>query len=300
MDIDGAEPILPSELWTAVSQGQVGKVWQLLNEDVDVEQKGGPDASTPLHEAVTFRCPVMVRLLLEHGADVSAKKTDGNTPLHDLCDDLDVLVYGKYGELYDAPAIREEYSEALDLIQLLLHHHADPSAKDNYGNTPLHSSAGAGDNHTVALLLEQGADVSAKNCYGYTPLFWTALQFDDEAWSGHQHAALLLLEQGADVSDKDNYGNTSLHLAAEYGHCEMVRLLLEQGADVSAENNDGKTPLDVSTNRLSGPAWKYEEVTALLRQAEETRQVTWGAFMMGQHERLGAGSLINTIPPELA
>ena len=234
-NMEGAVPILFSELWTAVSLGQVDKAQQLLAEGADVDEKDemrGPGASTLLHEAVTFGGPVMVRLLLEHGADVSAKNTQGNTPLHDLFDDLYTIsatTYGKYRELYDAPAIMEEYSYLLEKIQLLLHHHADPSAKDNYGNTPLHSSAGAGDNHTVALLIEQGADVSAKNCYGYTPLFCTALQFDDDAWSGHQHAALLLLEQGADVSDKDNCGNTSLHLAAEYGHCEMVRLLLEQG-----------------------------------------------------------------------
>ena len=36
------------------------------------------------------------------------------------------------------------------------------------------------------------------------------------------------------------------------------------------------------------------------RQAEETRQATWGAFAMGQHARLGAASLLKTIPPELA
>ena len=299
-NMEGAVPILTPELWTAASLGQVGKVRQLLTEDVDVEERGGPEASTPLYEAVTSECPEVVRLLVEHGADVSAKNTDGNTPLHNLCDILHAFVYGKYGEMYDGvPEIGKLHLDALDVVQLLLHHHTDPSARGKDGNTPLHLAAGAGDNHTVALLIEHGADVSAKNSRGHTALFRTAPQIDDEAWSGHLHVALMLLEQGADVSDKDNYGNTSLHAAAEYGHCEMVRLLLNKGADISAENNDGKTPIDVSTNRLYGPDWKHEEVTALLR-AEETRQATWGAFMMGQHERLGAGSLINTIPPELA
>ena len=115
----------------------------------------------------------------------------------------------------------------------------------------LWNAASRGQVGKARQFLEHGTDVSAKN-------------IDDDAWFGHQHAALRLSEQGADVSDKDNDGNTSLHTAAENGHCEMLRLLLNQGADVSAENTDGKTPSDVSTNRLSGPAWNHEEVTALL------------------------------------
>jgi hypothetical protein len=83
----------------------------------------------------------------------------------------------------------------------------------------------------------------------------------------------------------------------------MARLLLEHGADVSLKNTDGKTPLQVSTNRRCGPACKNEEIATLLQAAllrvEEARQATWGAFMMGQHERLGVFSLVKTIPPEL-
>jgi hypothetical protein len=51
MDIDGAVPILPSELWTAVSQGQVDEARQFLAEGADVDEKGGQNESTPLYEA---------------------------------------------------------------------------------------------------------------------------------------------------------------------------------------------------------------------------------------------------------
>jgi ankyrin repeat protein len=299
-NMEGAVPILTPELWTAVSQGQVGKVRQLLTEDVDVEEKGGPTASTPLHEAAmlygSHGCQEMVRLLLEHGADVSVKNNDGVTPLHAVCKELDAMTNGLYWNYDGFGAV---HLDQLEIVKLLLHHHADPSTKDNNENTPLHSAAWAGDTHAVDFLLNQGADTSAKNSTGHTPLHWTAGHIHDKQWHGHPHVARILLKRGVDVSDKGNDGNTSLHWAAESGHLLMVRLLLKQGADISAENNDGKTPIDVSTNRLYGPDWKHEEVTALLR-AEETRQATWGAFMMGQHERLGAGSLINTIPPELA
>ena len=234
-----------------------------------------------------------VRQLLENGADVSTRNTFGQTLLHAVCDDLDWFA--------------DEHSDNLDIVQLLIQFHSDCSATDHFGNTPIHSAAWAGDSHAVALLIEQGVDASAKNSRGQTPLMWSAAQIDDEAWVGHCHVARRLLGQGADVMDRDHIGNSPLHIAAESGHLKMVKLLLNHGADVTAENEDKKTPLDVSTDRRSGPAWKNEEVKALFRTAlmeeahrKETRQNTWGAFMMGHHERLGVNSIIKAIPPELA
>jgi|Transcript_21792 ankyrin repeat protein len=306
--MEGAVPILLLSLWTAASLGQVEKARQLLAEGADVDEKGGPKESTPLHEAADDGCQEMVRLLLERGADVSVKNNDGETPLHAVCNTLDWVVPGKYWRSYheigedpysnSSLTRADAHLEALEIVQLLLQHHADPSAKDNDGKTPLHSAMGAGDKHAVALLIEKGVDVSAKNSTGHTPLHWAVGQQDCDAWVGHLDVALLVLEKGVDISTKDNVGNTSMHFAAECGHYVMARLLLEQGADVSLENNDGKTPLDVSTNRRCGPAWKNEEIAALLR-AEETRLAKCVMFAMGQHERLGAGSLIQTIPPEL-
>jgi ankyrin repeat protein len=303
--MEGAAPIVHPGLWTAVSLGQVDEARQLLVEGADVDEKGGPTASTPLHEAARRGYQEMAWLLVEHGADVSVENNDGETPLNAVCGTLDAITNGLYWN-YDGYGA--EHLDQLEIVELLLHNQADPSAKDIDGNTPLHSAAWAGDTNAVLDLLNHGADTSAKNSAGQTPLHWTAGQIHEQ-WHGHPDVALMLLERGVDISTKDNDGNTSLHVAAEHKHILMVRLLLEQGADVCAENSDGKTPLDVSTNILSGPAWKHEEVTAALlkavliekaRQAEEARQVTWGALVMGQHERLGAGSLIKTIPPELA
>jgi ankyrin repeat protein len=144
----------------------------------------------------------------------------------------------------------------LVIVQLLLDHHADPSATDNFGDTPLYFAADNGEEHAVTFMIEKGADVSAKNIYGQTPLCCTAARFDDAAWNGHLLVASMLLEQGADVLHKDIDGDTSLHGAAEYGHYKMVSLLLNKGADVFAVNNFGKTPLDVSTNRIPVPVWK--------------------------------------------
>jgi hypothetical protein len=86
----------------------------------------------------------------------------------------------------------------------------------------------------------------------------------------------------------------------------VVRLLLKHGADVTTEN------LASVESWFTGRPYRYhtadrnkwKRIAARLRAglppAEKTRLAASTAFAMGQHERLGAGSLIKTIPPELA
>jgi ankyrin repeat protein len=137
--MDGVVPVLLHALWTAASLGQVDEARQLLAEDADVEEKGGPKASTPLHEAASHCCQEMVRLLLAHGAGPvrSVQNNDGETPLHAVCNELTSVVPGKYRKSYheigDDPwsnsslTRADAHLEALEILQLLLQHHADPS-----------------------------------------------------------------------------------------------------------------------------------------------------------------------------
>jgi hypothetical protein len=69
-------------LWTAASQGQLEEVRHLLMGGAYIEEKGGLMTSTPLHEAARLGHEEVVRVLLEYGANVYAKQTDGATPLH--------------------------------------------------------------------------------------------------------------------------------------------------------------------------------------------------------------------------
>lgn len=99
-----------------------------------------------LHVAAAVGNPAVVRLLIEHGADVAATTRDAETPLH---------VAAIYGF---AP-----------LVRLLLENGADISAKASEDLTPLHSAASDGKEAVVRLLLAKGADASAKSTEGKTP-----------------------------------------------------------------------------------------------------------------------------------
>ena len=92
-----------------------------------------------------------VRELLEKDASlISARDTDGSTPLH--C----ATWKGHRG-----------------VVELLLKHGADVNAKNNndhWGTTPLHAAAHANQRAIAELLLAHGADVHAINLNGRTPL----------------------------------------------------------------------------------------------------------------------------------
>ena len=97
--------------------------------------------------------------------------------------------------------------------------------------------------------------------------------------------AALLLDRGADVNAKNNELYTPLHRAAQCGHRMVVQMLLDRGADVRAKSRSGETAEDLASAR--GQA----HVAALL-WATAKRRAECEALAMGQHERLGAGSLL--------
>ena len=68
-------------LWTAAAQGQVQTVLRLLADGAAIEETGGPNESSALIVAAWGGYEETVRVLLEHGADVSARDIGGGTPL---------------------------------------------------------------------------------------------------------------------------------------------------------------------------------------------------------------------------
>ena len=93
--------------------------------------------STPFQWASdgdNFKDGSVLRLLLEHGADVNAQSRDGRTPLH---------LASHYG--------------ALEVVRLLLEHGADVEAKRYDAKTALQVAADRGHDEVVKLLREHGA-----------------------------------------------------------------------------------------------------------------------------------------------
>ena len=94
------------------------------------------NGETPLYRGSgsdIFKDGSVLRLLLEHGADINAQNRDGRTPLY-----------------------RASYLGRLEVVRLLLEHGADVE-KEKDGNTALQVAAGKGHDEIVKLLREHGA-----------------------------------------------------------------------------------------------------------------------------------------------
>jgi serine/threonine-protein phosphatase 6 regulatory ankyrin repeat subunit B len=111
----------------------------------------------------------MVRVLLEHKADVDKAKGDGVTPLY---------IASENGHL--------------DVVRVLLEHKADVNKARDDGGTPLYIASQNGHLDMVRVLLEAYADVD-HSAAGYT-LIMIARHF------GHSEVVQLLSAHGASNS----------------------------------------------------------------------------------------------------
>ena len=247
------------------SNGREAVVLLLLENGADISARStcgdgsGFIDMTPLMEATLKGLSEMVGILIEKGADVRATDGAGQTALYHV----------SQGD-YTIDTGREE------LARMLLHAGADVSADDSTGMTPLHEAVDGRHEKVVRVLLDNGADVHAEEHDNYgTPLHLAA-------WSNAEAVAQLLLDHGADVSAHfrgSNYSGTPLHIAAWYGYTTMVQLLIDNGADVFAKDDD-ETPEDCAAN---------DDITAMIKKY---RTEKCEGFAMGHHERLGAGSRV--------
>lgn len=111
---------------------------------------------TVLHAAVSARNKVMVKLLLEHGADVNSRNNYGESPLY--C------------------AVKSKNDR---IVKFLLKNRADVNDRRNDGSTALHGAIEIADMNILHILLEHKADINAKDDKGKSPLSHAIITIDD-------------------------------------------------------------------------------------------------------------------------
>ena len=118
---------------------------------------------------------------------------------------------------------RVKFDEKADIVQVLIQHGADVTARDWNHSTPLHLASFKGSGKTVKLLLREKADVNAQDGKGSTPLHLAA----SSRLASEGNVVHLLLSNGANVDARDNKGQTPYQIASAGGHSEITKVLSE-------------------------------------------------------------------------
>jgi ankyrin repeat protein len=161
-----ATQITPSEmaLLTAAQTNDLATVKNLLEKGVDVNMRG-PDRNTPIMEAAYAGHLEMAKLLLVHGADLSAKKTDGATATLLIGDHKDVgALFKNVSQLVDAAS-----SGDIRTLQELVDSGTPVNGLDQNGRAALNEAAWNGKTEAVKLLLDKGANPNIRKADGASP-----------------------------------------------------------------------------------------------------------------------------------
>uniref|UniRef100_A0A7N8XM40 Poly [ADP-ribose] polymerase n=1 Tax=Mastacembelus armatus TaxID=205130 RepID=A0A7N8XM40_9TELE len=134
-------------LLDAAKKGCLARVKKLCTQDnVNCRDTQGRH-STPLHLAAGYNNLEVAEYLLQHGAEVNSQDKGGLIPLHNAA---------SYGHV--------------DVAALLIKYDACVNATDKWAFTPLHEAAQKGRTQLCALLLAHGADPTLRNQEGQSPL----------------------------------------------------------------------------------------------------------------------------------
>ena len=158
--------------------------------------------------------------------------------------------------------------------------------------TPLQLAVRMNEYTTVKLLLEHGANVHVRNRFGETLLHNAVMMLGE---SDTYLMARILIANGVVVDSVDYLGWTALHTASFRNMCDVIRLLLLGKADVTLKTAGNQSAFQLASLTKNKEMLKEAEVKAEEAHVNDTCL----AFAMGQHKRLGQGTLINDLHPEL-
>ncbi|CAJ0941647.1 unnamed protein product, partial [Mesorhabditis belari] len=242
-----------SPLLEACARGHVGVAQILLQHHarIDVFDENG---RTALHLAAANGHLPLCHLLLQHKAFVNSKSKTGEAPLHLAAMNghvkvVNVLVQD-HGAALEAITLDNQTAlhfaarhGQLAVAQTLLALGANPNARDDKGQTPLHLAAENDYPDVVKLFLKMKqnnrAVLTAIDHNGFTCAHIAAMK-----GSLAVVRELMMIDKAMVIQAKTKTMEaTTLHMAAAGGHANIVKILLENGANAEDENSHGMTAL---------------------------------------------------------
>jgi ankyrin repeat protein len=220
----------------------VGEGWIDPNSSLRIEKVN--HAAPILHVVSIYGRPLVVKALLQAGADIDKATDKGGTPLmmasgqgHGAI--VEVLIQaGADIDKVDINGMTAVMAASQNghsaIVEALIQAGADIDKVDINGITAVMAASRNGHSAIVEALIQAGADIDKANNVGATALMWA---------SGKGQAAIVetLIQAGADIDKATNKGGTALMWASENGHSAIVEALIQAGADIDKVDINGTT-----------------------------------------------------------
>ncbi|WP_431833422.1 ankyrin repeat domain-containing protein [Cytobacillus oceanisediminis] len=197
------------------------------------------DMSESLLQAAERRETETIKRLIEEGADINKKDSDGRTAAMIAAYNNDVetsKVLIKAGadvniqdNMKNNPFLYAGAEGYVEILKLTIEAGADPAIMNRYGGTALIPASEHGHIDAIKeLLTKTDIDVNHVNDLGWTALLEAIILNDGNVIQ--QQTVQLLIDGGADVNIPDGNNVTPLQHAREKGFKEIERILLTAGA----------------------------------------------------------------------
>ncbi len=215
-------------------EGNIQAIEAFLSCGLNVDARGA-DGMTMLEGVATNdSADTAAASLINHGADLTLKDSDGDTIFHTAA-----------------------YYGHISLLKLLLRLTVDPETikiRNNCNETALGVAASNGNLEILKVLLHCGFD--ALDC---TKENGSALHA--AARGGHLEVVDHLLQEGIGVNTVSVTNATALHVASQHGRVEVVKALLDAGADCYLVPKSGYSALLVANmgQVAHSSYWPFDE-----------------------------------------
>ncbi len=183
-------------LLEAAEQGDINKIYLLIEAKVNINAKSTITQNTPLMQSIINRKFEAAALLINQEADLDAINQHGDNAL-------------KYAAMDKS---------ATKIVELLFNKGAKIESSDEKGQTAIMLAAHFGCTATVDFLITKNANLKAKDKWNNTPTMFAARK-------GHTAIVAAFIKAGADLHTPALYGNTALSFAVEEKHIGTALLL---------------------------------------------------------------------------
>jgi len=178
----------------ASNDSNLKKIQYILNSNSSLNQ--GLGDNSPIYTSAQTRQIKLINFWLEHGININLQKSNGRTPIFDVCRNRKNIYAGI------------TYDDTLKLLKFMVSKGANPNHIDKRGVTTLHLISEEGDLEQLKYIHSFFKDINIQDNFLQTPLHYAArnIQYDNKEriYSVIQY----LLSKGADKKIKDKMKRT--------------------------------------------------------------------------------------------